>query len=355
MKNFFIIFLLIFFCKIAFAEDQTLTEYVSEKLGIYFDKYEEEKHKYEEEKKENFISLGKIKELEESLDETNKNFEILAKEKSNLENTNKKLSEVKIIQINRSSGIIILSALLFLIFIILYLSLIISKQRKWRKEYFDENNNKFIGVLPERIADTIDKSEEAYNSLQESNRKQYDNFNQNLQQVANLINQVNSVNTENVSKINDQLSALRKFSDEKNELVKKYQEFYDFGILKSFVFEIISGIDNLEDSIKNLKSQNQPQSSIDAVNLAKDQLVVLLENENILQKEPDLQLKYNDPKQPIKLKVMKSIDVEDENLVGNIHKILHAGYAGQIGKNNEEKLIRESYVSIYISKKKEEN
>ena len=49
---------------------------------------------------------------------------------------------------------------------------------------------------------------------------------------------------------------------------------------------------------------------------------------------------------------MKSIDVEDENLVGNIHKILHAGYAGQIGKNNEEKLIRESYVSIYISKKK---
>jgi len=354
MKNFFIIFILIFFCKIAFAEDQTLTEYVSEKLGIYFDKYEEEKHKYEEEKKENFISLGKIKELEESLDETNKNFEILKKEKSNLENTNKKLSEVKIIQINRSSGIIILSALLFLIFIILYLSLIISKQRKWRKEYFDENNNKFIGVLPERIADTIDKSEEAYNSLQESNRKQYDNFNQNLQQVANLINQVNSVNTENVSKINDQLSALRKFSDEKNELVKKYQEFYDFGIIKSYILETISTIDHLEDSVRELENKNHPQESIEAVNFAKLKLVTVLENDNINQVQPNLEMTFNDPKQPVKCKVNKKT-VSNEKTAGSIKSIMHSGYVGQISKDKEFVTIRPAYVNIYVNKTQEEN
>ena len=41
-------------------------------------------------------------------------------------------------------------------------------------------------------------------------------------------------------------------SDEKNELVKKYQEFYDL-VFKSFIFEIISAIDNIEDSLKNHK------------------------------------------------------------------------------------------------------
>ena len=343
MKNYFIIFFLVSLCKITFADDQSLGNY----FRMYFDKYEEER-------KENFISRETIKELEGNLGEIEKNLEILEKEKNNLENINTKLLNIKNIQINRSSAIIILSALLFLIFIILYLSLIISKQRKWRKEYFDKNNNKFIGVLPERIADTIDKSEEAYNSLQESNRKQYDNFNQNLEHVVTLINQVNSSNTENVSQINDQLSALRKFSDEKNELVKKYQEFYDLGKLKSFIFEIIASIDSLENSIQKLNKENKSQSSIEAIERAKERLIILLENENIEVISPDKKLKFNDRKQPIKCKVVDSIETEDETLMGMISLIVHSGYNGRIGEN-ETALIREAWVNVYVKTNKEDN
>ena len=351
MKNYFITFFIIFLCNISFADDhdnqKILLDYYSKNHWKYVDKYEEER-------KEKYIALEAIKELEVDLDETNKNLEILEKEKDILEKNNKKLSEVKNIQINSSSVIIILSALLLLIFIILYLSLIISKQRKWRKEYFDENNNKFIGVLPERIADTIDKSEEAYNSLKESNHKQYDNFNQNLQQVANLINQVNNVNTENVSKINDQLSALRKFSDEKNELVKKYQEFYDFGIIKSYILETISTIDHLEDSVRELENKNHPQESIEAVNFAKLKLVTILENDNINQVQPNLEMTFNDSKQPVKCKVNKKT-VSNENTAGTIKSIMHSGYVGQISKDKEFVTIRPAYVNIYINKTQEEN
>tara|TARA_B100000963_G_scaffold132743_1_gene115581 strand:+ start:1186 stop:2199 length:1014 start_codon:yes stop_codon:yes gene_type:complete len=295
--------------------------------------------------------LEKNKTLEEELNNLKDELEII----DELKQKNNQLENIKIIEINRSILIIFFVTIIFSILVILILSIIISRQRKWRQKYFDENLGKnYIAQLPENIADSIENSASAYNNLNENNRLQYDNFQKNLSQVVALINQFNSISSDNVSKINEQLSDIRKFSDEKNELVKKYQEFYDLSILKSFVFEIISAIDNLEDSLKKITNDNIDPASIDAVSFAKDQLVNLLENENIIQVSPDLSLKYNDEKQPIRMKALKSIPTDNENMIGDIQEVLHSGYSGIIGKD-EVKLIREAYVSIYISNNKEEN
>ena len=295
--------------------------------------------------------LEKNKNLEEELNNLKDELEII----DELKQKNNQLENIKIIEINRSILIIFFVTIIFSILVILILSIIISRQRKWRQKYFDENLGKnYIAQLPENIADSIENSASAYNNLNENNRLQYDNFQKNLSQVVALINQFNSISSDNVSKINEQLSDIRKFSDEKNELVKKYQEFYDLSILKSFVFEIISAIDNLEDSLKKITNDNIDPASIDAVSFAKDQLVNLLENENIIQVSPDLSLKYNDEKQPIRMKALKSIPTDNENMIGDIQEVLHSGYSGIIGKD-EVKLIREAYVSIYISNNKEEN
>ena len=295
--------------------------------------------------------LEKNKSLEDELNKLKDELEII----DELKQKNNQLENIKIIEINRSILIIFFVTIIFSILVILILSIIISRQRKWRQKYFDENLGKnYIAQLPENIADSIESSASAYNNLNENNRLQYDNFQKNLSQVIALINQFNSISSDNVSKINEQLSDIRKFSDEKNELVKKYQEFYDLSILKSFIFEIISAIDNIEDSLKKITNDNIDPASIDAVSFAKDQLVNLLENENIIQVSPDLSLKYNDEKQPIRMKALKSIPTDNENMVGDIQEVLHSGYSGIIGKD-EVKLIREAYVSIYISNNKEEN
>ena len=296
--------------------------------------------------------LEKNKSLEEELNKLNNELEII----DDLKQKNDQLENIKIIEINRSILIIFFVTIIFSILVILILSIIISRQRKWRQKYFDENLGKnYIAQLPENIADSIENSALAYNNLNENNRLQYDEFQKNLSQVVALINQFNSISSDNVSKINEQLSDIRKFSDEKNELVKKYQEFYDLSILKSFVFEIISAIDNIEDSLKKITNDNNiAPTSIDAVSFAKDQLVNLLENENIIQVSPDLSLKYNDEKQPIRMKALKSIPTDNENMIGDIQEVLHSGYSGIIGKD-EVKLIREAYVSIYISNNKGDN
>ena len=321
----------------------------------YLKKYSETFKKYSEEKKENYIAKQNLKKLESEL-EKSKNENILLNNKFEEINSEiTKLNNIKTIQITRSVGLIIFSSIIILVIVILYLSLIISRQRKWRKEFYDENNNKFIGLLPERIAETIDKIEEAYQSLQDSNHKQYDNFNKNLQQVVNLIGEVSQNNTNNVSKINEQLSSLRKFSDEKNELVKKYQKFYDLGVLKSFIFDIIASIDNLENNITKLENENKSEESISAIKSAKDRLVILLENENIEVVEPNTELKFNDPKQPIKCKVIETIKTSDESLAGKISSVLHSGYNGVIGPNNEITLIREAWVNVYAKNIEEEN
>ena len=263
--------------------------------------------------------------------------------------------ELEILNTNKTINIIFSVTIIISILVILFLAFIINRQKKWRQKYFDENKDKyFIGQLPERIADTIDSSEAVYENLLKRNEEQYNNFQQKLQQVVNMMNQFNTISSDNSSKINDQLSSLRKFSDEKNELVKKYQEFYDLGVLKSFIFEIISAIDNLEDSIKKLILNKDQQNTIDPINLAKDQLIILLENENIEQILPNLSIKYNSSKQPIKIKVMKSIHTNDENLVGDICEVLHSGYLGHVGKD-ETKLIREAYVSVYIQNNRKED
>ena len=155
------------------------------------------------------------------------------------------------------------------------------------------------------------------------------------------------IDTDSVSKINEQLSSLRKFSDEKNEFFKKYQKFYDLGVLKSFVFDIIASIDNLENNIKKLETENKSQDSINAIKSAKDRLVILLENENIDVVEPNTNLKFNDPKQTVRCKVIETIKTSDESLVGMISSIIHSGYNGVIGPNNEITLLREAWVNIY--------
>ena len=313
----------------------------------FHEKYIITLQKNEEVTKENFISKQNIKELENTINDQNTNIESLENEKNILEVKNERLESIKIIEINQTILIIFFITIILSVVVIIFLALIISRQRKWRKEFYDENNNKFIGLLPERIAETIDKVEEAYNVLQESNSKQYDNFNKNLQQVVNLIGEVSKNNSDSVSKINEQLSSLRKFSDEKNELVKKYQKFYDLGVLKSFVFDIIASIDNLENNIKKLETENKSQDSINAIKSAKDRLVILLENENIDVLEPNTDLKFNDPKQTVRCKVIETIKTSDESLVGMISSIIHSGYNGVIGPNNEITLLREAWVNIY--------
>lgn len=341
--KFYIIIILLFSLYNNLANSNEPKPHQDETLK-YFSLYNKYFEKYNLEKDENDKNISEL----EVLNTKQNDFDKLKIKNKNLEN-------IKIIKINRSILIIFFVTIIISILVILFLSLLINRQKKWRQRYFDENKDKyFIGQLPERIAETIDSSEAVYENLLKRNEQQYNNFKQNLQQVVNMMNQFNTTSSDNTSKINEQLSSLRKFSDEKNELVKKYQEFYDLGVLKSFIFEIISAIDNLEDSIKKLMLNKDQQTAIDPINLAKDQLIILLENENIEQISPNLLIKYNSSKQPIKMKVMKSIHTDDGNLVGDICEVLHSGYLGHIGKD-ETKLIREAYVSVYIQNNRKED
>ena len=81
----------------------------------------------------------------------------------------------------------------------------------------------------------------------------------------------------------------------------------------------------------------------------------MLENENIAVVTPDKQLKFNDSKQPIKCKIIDSIETEDESLMGMISSIVHFGYNGRIGENEEVALIREAWVNVYVKTKMEDN
>ena len=261
------------------------------------------------------------------------------KEKNNsLIEENLKLKDNSLLKINSSTAIFITCALLFLIIIILYLSIIISRQRKWRYKYFDENDGKnFIGRLPENISDTIDNNYKAYKELGKLIELLINNSNQNLK-----------INESSINKINEQLSTIRSYGEEKDKMVKKYQKFYDLGTLKRFIFEIIASIDSLENSIKKLSQDEKNISSINAIELAKDRLIILLENENIDQINPNKELKFNDPKQPIICKAIDKTITENTLKFGMINSVIHSGYNGKISEDGEVVIIREAWVNVYV-------
>lgn len=287
--------------------------------------------------KDNYPTRVSHMDLESNNEKLKIEMNILKETKLQLQKENLELANISLHKINSSTAIFITCSLLFLIIIILYLSIIISRQRKWRYKYFDENNGKtFIGRLPENISDTIDNNYEAYQELKKIINLLINNNNQNLK-----------TNESSIAKINEQLSTIRSYGEEKDKMVKKYQKFYDLGTLKRFIFEIIASIDSLENSITKL-SEDKNISTINAIELAKDRLIILLENENINQIKPNKELKFNDTKQPIMCKVIDKTITEDTSKFGMIKSIIHSGYNGKISEDGEVVIIREAWVNIYV-------
>lgn len=145
-----------------------------------------------------------------------------------------------------------------------------------------------------------------------------------------------------LSEISEQMSAIREFAAEQQNQVKKFQDGYDWMLIKRFCLRIIRCIDNLEDRIRQFQKDNQDVSVLKDI---RDEILFALESSGVEQYEPEIGLDYRGLERYAE-SVREKAENNDPEKSGHIAEVVRPGY--QYLLNDEEvKIVRCAQVKLY--------
>jgi molecular chaperone GrpE (heat shock protein) len=154
------------------------------------------------------------------------------------------------------------------------------------------------------------------------------------------------MSTEPVSNTLDELtqevSAIREFAAQQQDRVKQLQEGYDWTIIKRFCLRIIRCIDNLDDRINLLASQNKEAQLLEDV---RDELIFALESSGVEQFEPETKAHYKGLEKVAEA-VREKEHTEHKGMSGKIAKVIRAGYR-YVLNDDDVKIVRAAQVKLY--------
>lgn len=138
---------------------------------------------------------------------------------------------------------------------------------------------------------------------------------------------------------------IREYVAKNSEETRRWQEGYDWRILKNYLNRVISTLDDFDETALNLKNLQAPDEVIKQVEFLKETLEIHLEEEGLVSFTPGLGAQPDAGKDEIKASI--SADSE-EHKVGTIGEVLRKGY--QIDLGVDTKVVRKAQVSVYKKK-----
>lgn len=145
-----------------------------------------------------------------------------------------------------------------------------------------------------------------------------------------------------LSEISEQMSAIREFAAEQQNQVRKFQDGYDWMLIKRFCLRIIRCIDNLEDRIRQLQNAGQDVSMLKDI---RDEILFALESSGVEQYEPEIELEYKGLERYAE-SVREKKENDDPSKSGRIAEVVRPGYQYLI--NDEAvKIVRCAQVKLY--------
>jgi molecular chaperone GrpE (heat shock protein) len=152
--------------------------------------------------------------------------------------------------------------------------------------------------------------------------------------------------TKELTELTEEVSAIRQFAAQQQDQMRKLQDGYDWMIIRRFCLRIIRSVDNIEDRITLLESQNQDASVY--LEDIRDELIFALESSGVEQFKPDLEVSFKGLEKYAEA-VRERVFTEDSNLVGCIARVARPGY--QYLVNDEDvKIVRCAQVMLYETK-----
>lgn len=284
---------------------------------------------------------------------------------------------------NPNSKEFLMAVIGVLVFAIVFLSITSWTLLRWRKRH--PEGESFI-LIPEQMVDLLEnltrKSADTEKKLEmvkkevgtdlidlaQFNRKEIDQLkkdvHENISDLSNHliklgkitgseINQFQKDVMGNFADLNEHTEKIRILAEERGQELERYKDGYDFSKNKSLILGIIRTVDDIEMNIEKIQEnqaiekEGKGKSEFDALDLAKDQLLILLEDWNVETYRPEIgsNLKQ-DQELASKCTVTQSVPAPGPDQVGIIQNIRHPGYKVFI-KEGEEKIIRKAQVTVY--------
>ncbi|VGO23137.1 nucleotide exchange factor GrpE [Pontiella sulfatireligans] len=141
--------------------------------------------------------------------------------------------------------------------------------------------------------------------------------------------------------VNGSLSGIRGFLDENNQVVKRFEEGYDYQMLKNFVREIARTISNLDKCINNVSDEEAREELIDA----RDDMVELLERNSVDQIIPPVGDTYAGNEKYWEQAQDKEPN-DDPARRGKVARVERAGYIYEFN-NDQERVIQAARVVVF--------
>ncbi|MHC5059463.1 MAG: nucleotide exchange factor GrpE [Planctomycetota bacterium] len=147
-----------------------------------------------------------------------------------------------------------------------------------------------------------------------------------------------------LDELTQEVSAIREFAAQQQDRVKQLQEGYDWTIIKRFCLRIIRCIDNLDDRISSLESQDKNEV-IGLLEDVRDELVFALESSGVEQFKPEINAQYKGLEK-IAEAVREKEHADKAGMSGKIAKVVRAGYR-YVLNDDDVKTVRAAQVKLY--------
>jgi molecular chaperone GrpE (heat shock protein) len=196
-----------------------------------------------------------------------------------------------------------------------------------------------VTPVVEEIASPVrDILKEQTDSLQ----KQIAEFKQMAQDVQQTTRQHSEPLSSTLKELAEQVSAIRDYAATQQGRVEKLQDGYDWGIIRSFGLRVIRCLDNLENRIAELPSENEAVRHLEEV---RDELLFALESSSIEQYRPDLHSDYRGQEKMAET-IKEREPPENPQDAGKIAKVLRPGYRYMMDDENY-KVVRTAQVKLF--------
>jgi molecular chaperone GrpE (heat shock protein) len=152
--------------------------------------------------------------------------------------------------------------------------------------------------------------------------------------------------TKELTELTEEVSAIRQFAANQQDQMRKLQDGYDWMIIRRFCLRIIRCVDNIDDRVTRLQTQDDDTSVY--LEDIRDELVFALEASGIEQFGPDLKAPFKGLEKYAEA-VRERIFTEDAGLVGCIAEVARPGYQYLVN-DDDVKIVRCAQVKLYESK-----
>lgn len=138
------------------------------------------------------------------------------------------------------------------------------------------------------------------------------------------------------------VNSVREYVGKQADETRRWQEGYDWRILKTYLLRVVSTLDDIETKLEFYQNNGKSEELIKDFDFLRETLEIHLEEEGLLAFAPklgeELDASIADPQASVTIS-------EDAQVVGTVAEVIHRGYKIDLGA--ETKVVRKAQVSVY--------